>query len=180
MICLMSRVFTEVLEGYRGVLKKSPINDRLFKYASELIVRNTSLNFRSSHRRCSAKKVFLEILQNSRENTCVRVYFLESSFCKVAGWSLAYMLFFSKQPFFSTQPQCCLTFLWIELQILLGCWLIHNHHYAETHFIFSMFVSMSRPRCNLCRIFLICISFFSLIFITINPTKLIIKKANKF
>ena len=147
MICLMSRVFIEGLEGYRGVLKKSPIIDRFFKYASELIVRNTSLNFRSSHRRCSVKNVFLEILQNSRENTCVRVYFLESSFCKVAGWSLAYMLFFSKQPFFSTQPQCCLTFLWIELQILLRCWLIHNHHYTETHFIFSMFVSMSRPRC---------------------------------
>ena len=31
---------------------------------------------RSSHRRCSVKKVFLEILQNSQENTCVRVSFL--------------------------------------------------------------------------------------------------------
>ena len=32
-------------------------------------------------RRCSVKKVFIEILQNSRENTCSRVFF----FNKVAG-----------------------------------------------------------------------------------------------
>ena len=34
------------------------------------------LIFRSSHRRCSVKKVFLEISQNSQENTCARVTFL--------------------------------------------------------------------------------------------------------
>ena len=32
--------------------------------------------FRSSHRRCSVKKVFLKISQNSQENTCDRVSFL--------------------------------------------------------------------------------------------------------
>ena len=32
--------------------------------------------FRSSHRRCSVKKVFLKISQNSQENTCARVSFL--------------------------------------------------------------------------------------------------------
>ena len=31
--------------------------------------------FRSSHRRCSVKKTFLEILQNSQENTYTRVSF---------------------------------------------------------------------------------------------------------
>ena len=31
---------------------------------------------RSSHWRCSVKKVFLEISQNSQENTCARVSFL--------------------------------------------------------------------------------------------------------
>ena len=31
---------------------------------------------RSSHQRCSMKKVFLEISQNSQENTCARVSFL--------------------------------------------------------------------------------------------------------
>ena len=34
------------------------------------------LKFRSSDRRCSVKKVFLEISQNSQENTCARVSFL--------------------------------------------------------------------------------------------------------
>ena len=33
--------------------------------------------------------------------------------------------FFYKQRFFSTQPQCCLTFAYIELQMLLRCCLIH-------------------------------------------------------
>ena len=31
---------------------------------------------RSSHRMCSVEKVFLEISQNSQENTCARVSFL--------------------------------------------------------------------------------------------------------
>ena len=33
---------------------------------------------------------------------------------------IKYTLFY-RQPFFSTQPQCCLTFSWIELQMLLRC-----------------------------------------------------------
>ena len=33
--------------------------------------------------------------------------------------------FFYKQRFFSTQPQCCLTASWIELQMLLRCCWIH-------------------------------------------------------
>ena len=39
--------------------------------------------FRSSHPRCSVKKVFSEISQNSQENTCARLFFN-----KVAGLSL--------------------------------------------------------------------------------------------
>ena len=35
-----------------------------------------STNLRSSHQRCSVKKVFLEILQNSQEKTCASVSFL--------------------------------------------------------------------------------------------------------
>ena len=40
-------------------------------------------------RRCSVKKVFLEILQSTQENTCARVYFLN----KVAGLSHEYQNF---------------------------------------------------------------------------------------
>ena len=36
----------------------------------------THCTHRRSHRRCPIKKVFLNILQNSEENTCARVYFL--------------------------------------------------------------------------------------------------------
>ena len=35
-----------------------------------------SPGLRGSHQRCSIKKVFLKILQNSQENTCARVSFL--------------------------------------------------------------------------------------------------------
>ena len=39
--------------------------------------------------------------------------------------------FFYKQRFSSTQPQCCLTFFWVQLQMLDRYW--------------TIFVSMSRP-----------------------------------
>ena len=56
--------------------------------------------------------------------------------------------FFYKQHFYSTQSQCCLTFSWIERQMLLRCCLIHvsKHHHTNTLFIFTIFVFMSRPR----------------------------------
>ena len=53
--------------------------------------------------------------------------------------------FFYKQRFFSTQPRCCLTFSRIELQMLLRCCLLRITICTETHFMFSIFVSMSRP-----------------------------------
>ena len=50
--------------------------------------------------------------------------------------------FFYKQRFFSTQPQCCSSFSWIELQILLTCCLVYNHHHTEKRFIFNLFSSL--------------------------------------
>ena len=50
------------------------------------------MQYRSSHRMCSVKKVFLEISQNSHENTCARVF---SS--KIAGLRPATLhVFFNK------------------------------------------------------------------------------------
>ena len=43
-------------------------------------------------------------------------------------------VFFYKQRFFSTQPQCCLTFSWIELQNWLKCCLIHINIIILRHF----------------------------------------------
>ena len=51
---------------------------------------------------------------------------------------------FYKQQFFSTQPQCCLTFSLIEPPMLFRCYLIYIS-ITETPFIFNIFVSMSRP-----------------------------------
>ena len=52
-------------------------------YPSILLINDKIINsfqpiskFRSSHRRCYLKKVFLKILQNSQENACGRVSFL--------------------------------------------------------------------------------------------------------
>ena len=49
-------------------------------------------------RRCSVKKVFLEILQNSQENTCARVFIKKETlaqvfpyeFCKISKNTLSY------------------------------------------------------------------------------------------
>ena len=45
---------------------------------------------------------------------------------------------FYKQGFFLTQSQCCLTFSWVEFQMLLRCCLIHNHHRTLTRFMISL------------------------------------------
>ena len=79
---------------------------------------------------------------------------------------------FYKQRFFSTQPQCCLTFAWIQVQMLLRCCLIYISIiiHTETLFTFTVFVCMSRPRSiylfmsYLCDLFFI----FTFIFIMIH------------
>ena len=51
----------------------------LFSYRNEIIVKLWKRKIGKTEavvRRCSAKKVFLEISQNSQENTCARIFFL--------------------------------------------------------------------------------------------------------
>ena len=81
---------------------------------------------RSSHRRCSVKKVFLETSQNSQENTCARVSCLNlrkkemmaqvfsCGFCKI-----------SKNTFFARAPQVAASYfhyvpVWVIFVIRLG------------------------------------------------------------
>ena len=55
------------------------------------------LGSKSSHLRCSVRKVFLEILQNSQENTCSRVSFLiklKASTCNVIKKEALTQMFF--------------------------------------------------------------------------------------
>ena len=51
--------------------------------------------------------------------------------------------FFYQQRIFSTQPQCCLTFSWIEPKMLLKCCLLHIDMILQRHAIFCLFSSMS-------------------------------------
>ena len=48
--------------------------------------------------------------------------------------SSSFTHFFYKQCYFSTQPQCWLAFSWIELQMLLRCYLIHKSILTLKHF----------------------------------------------
>ena len=51
-------------------------NSNIFQFLSVQVIDQVYGNAtRSSHRRCCKKKVFLEISQNSQENTCARVSF---------------------------------------------------------------------------------------------------------
>ena len=48
--------------------------------------------------------------------------------------------FFYKQRFFSAQPQCCLTFSWTELQMLLRCCLIHLIIIIWRYFLYLLYL----------------------------------------
>ena len=43
--------------------------------STEDILRETTILFRNGHQRCFMKKLFLNVLQYSQENTCVGVSF---------------------------------------------------------------------------------------------------------
>ena len=47
---------------------------------------------------------------------------------------------FYKQHFFSTQTQCCLTFSWVELQMLLRCCLIDISANILRHILYLVFL----------------------------------------
>ena len=47
-----------------------------FLYAWATLFQKKEKNFRSNHHRCSIKKIFSKISQNSQQNTCTRVSFL--------------------------------------------------------------------------------------------------------
>ena len=51
-----------------------------------------------------------------------------------------YLLFSLATLFFSTQPQCCLTFSWIELKMLLKCCLIHKSIIILRHFLYLLYL----------------------------------------
>ena len=61
---------------------------------------------------------------------------------RCSHWNLIYIhAFLYKQRFFSSQPQYCLTFSWIELQMLLMCCLIHMTIIILRHFLYFLYWS---------------------------------------
>ena len=48
--------------------------------------------------------------------------------------------FFISNAFFSAQPQCCLTFSWIEHQILPKCYSIHISIIILRHFLYLLYL----------------------------------------
>ena len=75
------------MECFAKTLKRKPRISALFafllrKLSCELIkefLRNKVVVIaKSSHRRCSIKKMFLKIAQNSQKNTCARVAFFKN------------------------------------------------------------------------------------------------------
>ena len=79
--------------------------------------------------------------------------------------------FFYKQRFFSTQPQCCLIFSWIEFQMLLWCCLIHISIIITRQFVYVLdFCPCLKPS-----LFMpyLCDLFFIFIFILIMVNRII-------
>ena len=81
--------------------------------------------------------------------------------------TLFFFFFFFEQSFFSTQPQCCLTFLWNEIQMLLRCSLIHISIIIVRHFLYLLYfcpcLDLSLIMWYLCHLFFILIFIFIMI-----------------
>ena len=91
-------------------------------------------------------------------------------------WQITYTFFAYKQRFFSTQPQCCLTFSWIQLQMLPRYCLIHISIIILRHFVFTMFTIFTTftPRLDLCLFMsVLCDLFLIFIFIFILVHRII-------
>ena len=72
---------------------------------------------------------------------------------------------FYKQRFFSIQPQCCLTFSWIELDMLFMCCLIHKSIIVLRRFLYLLYLYPCQDL-DLFMLFL-CDLFFIFIFISV-------------
>ena len=76
-------------------------------------------------------------------------------------------VFFYKQRFFSTPPQCCLTFPWIQLRMLLSCCLVHVSIIILRQFLYllylCLFLDLGLFMSFLCNLFFISIFIFIMI-----------------
>ena len=107
-------------------------------FANLSFQKQTCTNFtvnRSRHRRCTVKKLFLEISQNSQENTCARV-----SFLKRRPWQRCLSVYFTKflrKPFLQNTSWRLFTY------ILHSIWSEKLERYG-----FSIWTSISKNQNN--------------------------------
>ena len=78
--------------------------------------------------------------------------------------------FLYKERFFATQAQCCLTFSWIKLQMLLRCCLIHIPIIVMRHILYLFYFCPCLGRSLFMSYLYDQFFIFSLIFIVINHT----------
>ena len=97
--------------------------------------------------------------------------------CICGGWWLRKLVhaFFYKLQFFSTQPQCCLTFSWIKFQMLLRFCLIHKSIIILGDFLYLLYLCLClylglflSYLCNLCFIFIFIFMMISRIILSIQ------------
>ena len=99
--------------------------------------------FKVNNRLCSCVFIvnFEQISQINWSNVSIvdfeKVNFCWENLC-VSEWFVVNTRFFYKQRFFSTQASCCLTFSWIELQMLL----IHKSIIILRDFLYLVYLCL--------------------------------------
>ena len=111
--------------GYTKIPESARIRHNLLNFTF-----SSFLFHRSNHLRCSVKKVFLEISQNSQENTCARVPFFIKKRDSGKGVFLWIFRIFQEHLFYRTPPDGCFwkKFLFWNYVLLLGtyCQVLRN------------------------------------------------------
>ena len=104
--------FHKVIAIYQG--KKSEGFREYYRSFRVKHMQLCAINEEAFTRRCSVKKVFLKISQNSRENTCARVSFLIKSYLKKKLWHWCFPVNFAK---FSGTPFSIEQLWWLILSM---------------------------------------------------------------
>ena len=137
---------------------------RTLFFIEHLVAASEKLKVEAVIRRCSVKKVFLEILLYSQENTCARVPILqpqEYNFIKIESLTQAFSCEFwehlSKNTFLQNASSGCssksLQFYFTNIRLRHGCFFVNFLKLFGTHFDALLeFAKSSQKYCrkNIC------------------------------
>ena len=105
------------------------------------------ITIRSSHKRCSVRKVFLEISQHLQENTCARVSLKACNFLKKETLAQVFSCkcyVISKDTFFTEHPRTTATVLCVILLLMVNFWVSN----LKNTFILVTLQKQSPKRCS--------------------------------